>query len=177
MRFVLNFLKNIIISVWVLVAIIATICLISYNQYSVSEIANNSIFIIDNERLEPTFLENDLVIIKKAAENKYNVGDKAFFYITNPADKVFINYGEITKIISADHAEDTFYFGDDLVSYSDMIGLANGAMVYHNWGLVLSIFESRWGFMFLVIFPTIFAIVYEIYSIIEEARAARDAEN
>ena len=57
-----------------------------------------------------------------------------------------------------------------------MIGLANQAKVYHGWGLVLSIFESRWGFMFLVIFPTIFAIVYEIYSIIEEARSDKDEE-
>ena len=48
-----------------------------------------------------------------------------------------------------------------------MIGLANGSIVYHGWGLV---------FMFLVIFPTIFAIVYEIYSIIDEARSMKDEE-
>ena len=176
MRIIVNFFKNILISVWVLVAIVATVCLISYNQYSVSEIAGNSIFVVDNERLEPDFKENDLVIIKKVAENKYNTGDRAFFYLSNPADSVFINYGNITKIVAAEHAEDTFYFGNDMVSYSDMIGLGHGAIVYHNWGLVLSIFESRWGFMFLVIFPTIFAIVYEIYSIIEEAKAARDED-
>ena len=57
-----------------------------------------------------------------------------------------------------------------------MIGKANGAVVYHGFGLVLSIFESRWGFMFLVIFPTIFAIVYEVYSIIEEAKNNKDEE-
>ena len=57
-----------------------------------------------------------------------------------------------------------------------MIGPANGAIVYHKWGLVLSIFESRWGFMFLVIFPTLFAIVYEIYSIIEEAKEIKEDE-
>ena len=176
MKKVLNFIKGIIISVWVLIAIITTICLISYNDYSVSEIGDNSIFIVDNERLEPDFLKNDLVIVKKVAENKYHVGDPVFFYITNPADAVFINYGRITKIVEADHAEDAYYFDDDVVSYSDMIGPANGSIVYHKWGLVLSIFESRWGFMFLVIFPTIFAIVYEIYSIIEEAKAVRDEE-
>ena len=62
MKKIWNFIKGIIISVWVLIAIVATICLISYNDYSVSEIGNNSIFVIDNERLEPTFKENDLVI-------------------------------------------------------------------------------------------------------------------
>ena len=178
MKKIVNFFKNIIISVWVLAAIISTICLISYNDYSVSEIGNYSIIVVDSDRLEPDFKENDLVIVKKVSENKYNVGDKAFFYISNPADLVFINYGEITKKVEADYAEDSYYFGDKtIIPHSDMIGLGNGAIVYHKWGLVLSIFESRWGFMFLVIFPTIFAIVYEIYSIIEEAKAARDEED
>ena len=176
MKKIWNFIKSILISIWVLVAIIATICLISFNDYGVSEIGKNSIFIIDNERLEPEFKEDDLVIIKKVAEGGYKEGDYAFFYLTNAADSVFINYGQITKIVEANHAEDSYYFGDDVVAHSKMIGLANGAIVYHKWGLVLSIFESRWGFMFLVIFPTLFAIVYEIYSIIEEAKEIKEDE-
>ena len=176
MKKIWSFIKGIIISVWVLVAIISTICLISYNDYSVSEIGKNSIFIIDSDRLEPTFKEDDLVIIKKVSEGNYKVGDKAFFYLKNAQDSVYINYGEITKIVEENHAEDSYYFGEDVVAHSMMIGLANGAIVYHKWGLVLSIFESRWGFMFLVIFPTLFAIVYEIYSIIEEAKELKEDE-
>ena len=65
MKKILSILKGLLISVWVLVAIVTTICLISYNDYSVSEIGNYSIFVIDNDRLEPTFKEHDLVIIKK----------------------------------------------------------------------------------------------------------------
>ncbi len=172
MRKVLNFFKGIVISVWVLVAIVTTILLISYNKYSVSEIGNKSIFIVDNDRLEPDFLEGDLVITKKVSENKYKVGDKAFFYLRNASDKVFINYGEIKNIVTAVGAEDSYYFeGDTSVGHSDMIGLANGSAVYHKWGKVLSAFESKWGFMFLVILPTIFAIVYEVYTIIEEAKS------
>jgi hypothetical protein len=50
-------------------------------------------------------------------------------------------------------------------------------MVLHGFGLVLSIFESRWGFMFLVIFPTLFALVYEIYSVVEEAKSIKDEDD
>lgn len=171
-----SFVKGLLISIWLLFAIVSTICLISYNDYSVSEIGNHSIFIIDSDRLEPTFKEYDLVITKKVSQNKYNVGDYAFFYLENPADAAYINYGKITKVQTADHAESSYYFGNDIVAHSKMIGLANEAKIYHKWGLVLSIFESRWGFMFLVIFPTIFAIVYEIYSIIEEAKAEKHEE-
>ena len=174
MKKVWSFFKGIIIAVWVLAAIMATICLISYNEFSVSEIGKNSIFVIDNSRWEPAFKEDDLVIVKKVDEGQYNVGDYAFFYIDNPADAVFINYGQITKIVEENHAEDSYYFGDDVVSFSKMIGPVNGCVKYHKWGLVLSIFESKWGFMFLVIFPTLFAIVYEIYSIIEEAKELKE---
>jgi len=177
MKKVFSIIKGLIVSVWLLFAIITTILLISFNEFSVSEVGNYSVFIIDNERLEPTFKEHDLVIVKKVAQNKYKEGDYAFFYLENPADEVFINYGKITKIQTADHAEASYYFGEkDIVAHSKMIGLANKAIVYHGWGLVLSIFESKWGFMFLVIFPTIFAIVYEIYSIIEEAKEDRHEE-
>ena len=172
MKKVVSVIKGIVISVWVLVAIVTTILLISYNDYSVSEIGKNSIFIVDSERLEPDYLEGDLVIVKKTSENKYKVGDKAFFYLKNASDKVFINYGTIDKIETADHAEDSYYFeGNTAIGYSDMMGLASGSKVLHKWGKILSAFESKWGFMFLVILPTIFAIVYEIYSIIEEAKA------
>ena len=176
MKKILGFIKGLLISVWVLIAVISTICLISYNDFMVSEIGNYSIFIVDNDRLEPDFKEHDLVIVKKVTEGNYQIGEKAFFYLDNPQDKVFINYGEITSINEEAHAEDSYYFGKDIVSHGKMIGKANGAIVYHGWGLVLSIFESRWGFMFLVIFPTIFAIVYEVYSIIEEARNNKDEE-
>ena len=172
-----SFVKGLLIGIWLILAITATVCLISFNDYSVSEVGNYSIFVVDNDRLEPDFKENDLVISKKVSENKYKEGDFAFFYLENPADEVFINYGQITKIVSADHAEASYYFGDkDIVAHSKMIGNANQVKVYHHVGLLLSIFESRWGFMFLVIFPTIFAIVYEIYSIIEEARHDRHEE-
>lgn len=178
MKAIINFIKGIIISVWLLIAIVTTICLISYNDYSVSEIGDKSVFIVDSERLEPDFLEDDIVIIKKVSENKYKEGDMAFFYLDNPTDEVFINYGKITKIETVDHAEDSYYFGSEVVPYNKMIGLGNGATVYHKWGKLLSIFESRWGFMFLVILPTLFALVYEIYAIIEEAKEAkRELEN
>ena len=133
-----------------------------------------SIFVVDNERLEPDYKKNDLIIAKKVSENKYNVGDYAFFYLDNPEDAVFINYGQINKIQEVDHAEDAYYFGNDSVSYGKLIGPASEVKVYHGWGLLLSILKSKWGFMFFIIFPTIFAVVYEIYSIVEELKSNKD---
>ncbi len=176
MKVIGKIIKGVLIGVWVVVAIVTTILLLSYNRYSVSEIGGYSIFVIDNERLEPDYLKHDLVITKKVIEDKYSVGDFAFFYIDNPEDAVFINYGQINKIVEANHAEDSYYFGDDSVAYGKLIGPANGSIVYHKVGLILSILESKWGFMFFIIFPTIFAVVYEIYSIVEEVKTSKDNE-
>ena len=176
MKKVVSVVKSLLISIWVLVAITTTILLISYNDYSVSEIGSYSIFIVDSERLEPLYNKNDILIVKKVAENKYSVGDNAFFYLDNAADSIFINHGEITKIDEVEHGEDAYYFGDDAVSYSRLLGPEKETKVCHGWGLLLSILESRWGFMFFIIFPTIFAVVYEIYSIVEEIKSEDDEE-
>lgn len=170
MKKLLAGIKGILIAIWVLVALVTTLLLLSYNRYHVSEVGEKSIFVIDNERLEPDYKKNDLIIVKKAAENKYSVGDYAFFYLDNPEDAVYINYGKITRIDVIDHAEDAFYFGKDSVSYGRLMGPASTVKVYHGWGLLLKILESKWGFMFFIIFPTIFAVVYEIYSIVEELK-------
>lgn len=176
MNKIITGLKGILIAIWVVVALVTTLLLLSYNKYHVSEVGDKSIFIIDNERLEPDYNKNDLIIVRKVAENKYNVGDSAFFYLDNPEDAVYINYGKITKIDVVDHAEDAFYFGEDSVSYGRLMGPSSTVKVYHGWGLVLRILESKWGFMFFIIFPTIFAVVYEIYSIIEELKSSKENE-
>ncbi len=176
MKVLLKAIKGILIGAWVVLALITTLLLLSYNKYHVSEIGSRSIFVVDSDRLEPDYNKNDMVVVQKVSENKYKVGDMAFFYLDNPEDSIFINYGKITKIDVVDHAEDSFYFGNDSVSYGRLMGPASEAKVYHGWGLLLSILESKWGFMFFIIFPTIFAVVYEIYSIVEEVKTSKDNE-
>ena len=177
MKAIKNIFKWLIISVWVVIAIFTTILLISYNDYSVSELGSKSIIIVDSDRLEPDYKKNDIIIATKVSENKYKEGDMAFFYIPNARDYVFINYDKIESIESVAHAEDTYKFSDVDTQYGNMIGRAEDAKVIHGWGLVLSIFESRWGFMFLIIFPTIFAFVYEIYAIVEEVKNAKNDDD
>jgi flagellar basal body-associated protein FliL len=177
MKKVLDFFKGTIITIWVFIAIVTTAYLIFFNDFSVSQIGDLSIFIVDSDRLEPEFKKNDIVITKKVPENSYKEGDFAFFYIDNAKDRIYINYGEITKIDVNDHAEDAFHFGEnDAVSYSYLMGPVNGTIIYHKVGAILRIFASRIGFLFLIILPTLFALVYEIFSIVEEAKEEAKAE-
>lgn len=168
MKAIGKFFKSILIGVWAVIAIFSTICLIEINEYNVSEFGDSSLFAVDNKTLLPDFEKNDIVIVTKDPESMYKVGDKVFFYYNNANTRSFINYGEITNIDVNANAQDTFYFGETAVSYNDIVGAGNGAMVIHKLGMALRLLESRWGFMFLVILPTLFAVVYEIYDIVYE---------
>ena len=70
-----NVLLDVVITVWFVVAIFVTICLLSYNEFKVSTFGKYSFLIIDSEELEPEFKEGDLLIVKRNADNMINVGD------------------------------------------------------------------------------------------------------
>lgn len=176
MRVVWNFIKGSLISLWAVIAIFSTICLLTTNDYMVSEFGDYSLFVVDNKSLEPKFKKNDILIVHKGMENDFDVGDFAFFYYGNKDIASFINLGEITDVERVNRAEDNFMFDDLKISFGNIIGSANKTIVIHNLGFFLNILESRWGFMFLVILPTIYAIVYEIYTFVVIVKKDVDEE-
>lgn len=170
MKSIINFFKGVLISIWAVLAIFTTICLLTFNKYEVSVFGDYSLFIIDNKSLEPTFLKYDIVIVQKDLQENYNIGDKVFFYYGNKKTNSYINLGDITDVERNELAEDAYAFTNINVSYDKLIGSANGAIVLHKVGFLLGIMESQWGFMFLVILPTIYAVVYEIYYIAKQVK-------
>ena len=115
-------------------------------------------------------MEGDLVIVKRNSDNKINVGDKVFYYNSAMNSNVFIYYDTVEEKEPVTRDETTFVINGEKVSGEYIIGKADGAKVMHRAGTFLGIFTSRWGFMFLVIFPTLFAIIYEIMMIIDAKR-------
>ena len=183
MKSIVNFFKEILIGIWVVIAIFTTVCLLSSNKYGISEFGDTSLFIIDNRSLEEYgFNKYDVVLVTKGLEKEYNVGDGVFFVSGNRETNSYINFAIIDDVKRVDGAEDAFYFNDNAVSYGNVLGLANGAKKFAKVGLILGLLESRWGFMFLIILPTLYAVVYEIYRIVVEvkkksAKELEDLEN
>lgn len=165
-----NFLLEILIGTWLIVAIFVTICLLSYNDFRVSTFGDTSLLIIDSDAMEPDFVEGDLLIVKRNSDNKINIGDKVFYYNSAMDSNVWIYYDTVQDKVPLTRDETTFTIDNVKVSGQYIIGKADGAKVMHKAGTFLEIFTSRWGFMFLVIFPTLFAIIYEIMMIIDARR-------
>ena len=71
---------NVIFVIYAIIAVLVTICLLSYNQFRVTEFGVYSLLIIDSDDLNPEYQKGDLVIVEKA--DIIRVGEKAFFYNT-----------------------------------------------------------------------------------------------
>lgn len=172
-----TFILDIIIGIWLVLAIFVTICLLSYNEFGVSTFGRTSLLIIDSDEMEPNFLEGDLLLLKRESDSKISVGDKVFYYNSAMNSTVLIYLDSVQSMEAVTRDETTYMLGGQKVSGQYVVGKASSAKVLRKCGNYLRIFTSRWGFMFLVIFPTLFAIMYEVMLIVEAAREAKNEEN
>lgn len=163
-------LFDIIVCIWLVVAIFVTVCLLSYNEFKVSVFGKNTLLIIDSDEMEPEFMEGDLLIVKRNSDNKINIGDQVFYYNSAKDSNVLIYKDDVEEKQEITKDETTYTLDGNRVSGQYIIGKADTAKAYHKLGMVLQVFTSKWGFMFLVIFPTLFAIIYEILMIVDTAK-------
>ena len=63
--------------------------------------------------------------------------------------------------------EYTYKIDGESVSSEYIIGTTNSTKAYHKLGTFLSVITSQWGFMFFVLLPMLFAIIYEIMMIVD----------
>ena len=157
-------LGNLVVIVYVIVAITVTLCLLNYNEYNVTVFGNNSLILITDDSLTPDYVEGDLVIAKKEKLDEIEEGDKIFFYNEND-----IKLGEVKQINKYEGISSTFILdGNHQIVEDDVIGSEDNVKVYHNLGKILSILESKWGFLFLIIFPSVLAFLHEIFQVVVE---------
>ena len=157
-------LGNIIVILYVVVAIFTTVCLLSYNEHKVSVFGDKSLVIIDSEERGINYKKGDLVIVGKEGYQNAKEGDTLFFY-----DNDGIKVAEIQKKNDFGDAGITFTIdGNYQVVHEDIIGTSNNAKVISKAGSVLSLVESKWGFLFLIVFPSLLAFLHEIYKLIIE---------
>lgn len=166
---------NIIFVIYAIIAVFVTVCLLSYNDYKISEFGSNSLIIIDNNSLEPNFYSGDLVIVN--GRDKIEEGDNIFFYNIEE-NNVEVTYGEVTGIEESMLNGTTYIINDQLTIEDDIVvGSAESASRISGVGSVLAVLESKWGFLFLIVFPSLIAFVYEIYIVVMEVRNSKNSDN
>lgn len=172
----LNFARNILIILYILLIIFITICLLSYNDYKVTEFGNTTILPVIDENLEPEYSVGDLLILKKNISD-ISIGDTIFFYRSTFGTTV-VNFAKVTNIEIVTTEESTITVeGDYMFSSQYLIGKASTATIVPLVGHVISLLESKYGFLFLGVLPSLIIFLYTGYTLFLEVRVDEDDED
>lgn len=165
-------ITNILVIVYMIIAIILTILLLSYNDFKITVIGGKSLVIIRDNDLAPEYNKGELVIVN--SEDSVKVGQE-IFYFEKTDSKTKIRKGKVEEIKQLT-SKDTAYTldgGEKSIAGKYLIGLTDDAKVIPNVGTLLSIVESKWGFLFIIILPALLLAINQIgvvFSGIKEAR-------
>ena len=164
-------LGNILLVIYAIIAVFTTICLLSYNDFKVTEFGDNSFVLITNDEYTPDFNSGDLVIVNSG--DKININDKAFFYNTYDRN-IEVKLGNIEGKEEANERQTTYTVeGGHRVSGEYVLGPAKTATVIGEVGTVLAVLESKWGFLFLIVFPALLAFIYQITTVASEIKEGK----
>ena len=164
--------SNILFIVYVAIAIFVTVCLLSYNDFKVTEFGDYSLVIISDDGLEPNYKKGDLVIVNK--KSPIITGRKAFFYNTYDR-QIEIKLGTIEAAEKVTATETTYTLeGDRTISGQYILGPSDTAEVIPTVGGILEVLESKWGFLFIIVLPSLLAFIYQISVVVSELRSSND---
>ena len=171
---VLEAIKKILIGtigvVYFSFALVMTILLLNYNDYGVTQFGNKSLVIINDEVSTDTYKNGDLVITERKRIDRYVVGEDIFTYRVDSKGLPHIQIGKVGTIYEDENAI-SFENGEN---YSMDFIAGTPVKIHPNAGKFLSIVESQWGFLFIVLVPCFLIFIYEVYSLIIEIKYGAD---
>ena len=151
---------KIIIAIYIVIAILTTISLFTYNKYNVSQIGNKVLLKLDIE-INP-YKKGNLLIIN--SKDDYVAGDNVF-YCQIEDEKCDIKYGSITTVMGGNPT-----INNESVSKKLILGTDNNIKTIPVLGSIMHILESRWIYLFFIVLPVLVAFIYEAYTILKEVK-------
>ena len=170
MKKVLETIKKILIGIigtaYFIFALIMTILLLNFNDYGITQFGTKSLVIINDTIANENYKKGDLVIVEAQRVEDVEVGQEIFTYRIDSRGIPSIQVGIVGDIYVEDEAI-AFENGE---TYSMEFVAGVGTESYEHLGTALSIIESQWGFLFIVLVPCFLIFIYEVYSLIVEIK-------
>ena len=171
---ILNMIKKIIVAILLIIffaiTITLTIFLLNFNKFGVTQFDETSLLIIKKSFSSETYKRGSLVFVESKNIKDYKKGEEAFVYHLDGHGGVSIQIGTIENV----HEEENAITFSNGATFSDEFIMGTGTKVYPKVGRILSIVESKWGFLFLILVPNFFLFVYQLYSLIVEIKYGKD---
>lgn len=169
MKKALKIILSIIISLYLIVIVFTTAFLLNRNDYGVSSFAGKYLLLVEEEKIDD-FDVDTLLFISPVDNKDIEVGQKVFYYDTYSTEHL-IKFSEVTRKEEVNEKETTFTFKDNgSISGQYVLGTKESTSSFHFLGKILSVLQSKWGFLLLVVFPLFLAFIYEIYAIYKEIK-------
>lgn len=149
-----------VLVVYIIIACIITVGLLNYNEQGLVDVGGR-VYIKVQEKLGD-YNKGDLLVVKNRLG--YKAQDKVF-YCKVKNDKCVVSYGIVESMMSGVPT----IWGEE-VSNKQIIGIDRGVSVMPVMGSILSVLESTYGYLFIVVFPVLLAFIYIINSIVREVK-------
>lgn len=163
-------LGTILFVVYAIIAILVTVLLLTYNDYNNSEIGDYTVYIVTDDSLEPEYKQGSILLIKGTNDRNVQVGDEIFMYkVLNSSEYEVISTTLQAKTQQGTH---TVYVVDNEESYASdyFIGKVDDTIVIEGWGYILSILESRWGYLFCIVVVSLLLFLQEVFELVMEIK-------
>lgn len=180
MKKVGKFIANTLIVIYAIIAISVTILLLSYNDYQVSVIGDYTFILVTDEELEDNgYPEGSLVLVKETKAKNINKGDYVFLYRNISSTQFEIKHAQVLEkdATRGEYATQYILDGNAIVDHKDIIGSTKDIKVIPHLGTILSILQSRYGYLFLIVVVSFIAFLYEIYELIMEIKYGEREED
>lgn len=164
---------DVIVVIYIIITVFVTACLLSYNDYGVSTFGDTSFIIAD--RNFAGFEKNDLIVVSKDSLNNAKKGDLILYYKRN-GDSTIVEVSKLIEVDKVTENESTYsLYDENRLSSNNVIGSLSSANSYSIIGNILSILESKCGYLLIIVFPILLAFFYEIYAISKELKLRKNA--
>lgn len=173
MKKVIKLILGILVTIYLGVMIFTTSFLLKKNDFGAAKFFNNYLVLVEDNVVNSEYKKNDLLVIAEKSSDTIKIGEKIFYFdVLSPTKKIKIN--EVTKTNKVGEEQRTFTLKDNsVVVANNVMGTENNTKTLSFFGTILYVFQSRYGFLFLVIFPLSLLFIYEIYAIYKEFKNSK----
>ena len=153
-------------------ALCMSLLLLNYNKYGLTQFGDTTFVIINNDIVSDVYKKGDLVFAESRNLMTLKEGDMMFGYRVDSQGSIHIDLGKIGHIYPEENAI-SFENGN---TYSAEFLAGVPTTCHKGIGTFLSVVESKWGFLFIVLVPCFLIFLYEIYALIIEIKYGEEEE-
>lgn len=157
--------------IYSIIAIAVTVLLLSFNEYNCSEIGGYTFYIVQDDSLEPEYKEGSVLLLKETSDKHVQVGDEIFLYkVINSQEYEFVSRTLVAKKQQGRHIVYEVE-GDEMYDSEYFVGKAEDTVVLGApFGTILSILESKWGYLFCIVIVSLLLFLQEVFDLIIELK-------